>query len=119
MDENNIFTIESKAFDNSRAKFNEALKGLINVLLAKQMPGGSITMKVNIDMMGTTVLDPETGELKTMFMPDIETKVKYGFSASAADKTKEQNSKIVISKRADGNLQLIDAEDPQLRLSEV
>ncbi len=73
-----VFTLESEILEEFRIKMNAALETVTRLMIEKKLPDGTITAKIDIEMLERT--DKETGEIyyDVELQPNVNMKISAG-----------------------------------------
>ena len=74
-------SIENKVFNDTRIMLDAYLNMMIRMMIEKDLPSGSVGLKINMDIMKQVTDD---GEI--IYVPEIEPKVSVKVGASGSDK---------------------------------
>lgn len=74
-------SIENKVFADTRIMLDAYLNMMIRMMIEKDLPSGSMGLKINVDIMKQVTDD---GEI--VYVPEIEPKVSVKVGASGSDK---------------------------------
>ena len=79
-------TIEHELFDSMREDFDTAIGTLFKIMTDSRKNSGSLTLKLNVSLSPRDCVDPDTGELKHIQVPEIEHTVKIAVKHEGAIK---------------------------------
>ena len=74
-------SIENKVFNDTRIMLDAYLNMMIRMMIEKDLPSGSVGLKINVEIMKKVTDD---GEI--IYVPEIEPKVNVKVGASGSDK---------------------------------
>lgn len=76
-------TLEHEIFYSMREDFDSAIASLLAVMTRTKRNEGSLTCKLSVELAPTNYTDPDTGEFKTVLIPQIDHKIKIAVKHDA------------------------------------
>ena len=98
----NKLSINAPIFAEFKAGLEACIENMLATMVKKDTSYGTISAKLSFELTEKDLLDPETGEAGTVFIPTIEHKVSCKIGISAGETKGTYNASSIALQSTDG-----------------